>query len=162
VSERALPDALCWHDFAQRAPELAAAARRLLTGADGVAIGFLATSGRDAPHLAPVCPVFSGDGVYVIAVAGTPKARDLRERGGYALHALLAPSDEELQLAGRAREVNDAAERACVHSAVRFAAFGRSDPIFELRIARALWVFWERVGQPDTHAVRRRWRASEG
>ena len=32
-------------------------------------------------------------------------------------------------------------------------------PIFCLDIERALWVHWERVGQPDTRPVRRRWRA---
>jgi hypothetical protein len=69
-------------------------------------------------------------------------------------------SDEEFQIAGRAAEVSGEAERARVHSAVRFASFGRADPIFRLGVARALWAFWERAGQPDTRAVRKRWRAS--
>jgi hypothetical protein len=71
--------------------------------------------------------------------------------------AFLGKNDEELQLAGRASGVLDAGERARVHAAIPFAAFGRSDPIFRLGIERALWVFWERVGQPDTRPVRRRW-----
>jgi len=46
--------------------------------------------------------------------------------------------------------------------AIPFAAFQRSDPIFRLSIDRALWVYWERVGQPNTRPVRRRWRSGQG
>jgi hypothetical protein len=144
--------------FAAAAPEFAAAARRLFVGADGVAIGFLATaSAGGRPHLAPVCPVFCGDALYLVAVARSPKTADLRENGAYALHAFLGANDEELQLAGRAREVESDAERSAVHAAIPFGSFGRTDPIFRLDVERALWVHWERAGQPDTKAVRRRW-----
>ncbi len=148
-----------WAEFATAAPELAEAGRRLLVGSDGIAIGFLATGGASgAPHLAPVCPIFCGDDLFLSAGARTPKAADLRERGHYVLHAFLGADDEELQVAGRAEEVRDEDERAAVHAAIPFPAFRRSDPIFRLSVERCLWVYWERVGQPDTKAVRRRWR----
>lgn len=144
--------------LAAEAPEIAAAARRLLVGADGVAIGFLATVSADArPHLGPVCPVFCDDGLYVVAPAHTPKVGDLRATGRFVLHAFLGENDEELQLAGRAGEVVETAGREAVHAAIPFASFDRSDPIFRLGLERALWVHWERVGQPDTKPVRRRW-----
>jgi hypothetical protein len=147
--------------FAASAPDLAAAARRLFVGADGVAIGFLATASAEGrPHLAPVCPVFCGDDLYVVAAARSPKAADLRERGAFALHAFLGANDEELQLAGAAAEVTHAEERAAVHAAIPFASFDRADPIFRLGVERALWVYWERPGQPDTRAARRRWAAA--
>ena len=146
--------------FEAAAPDFAAAARRLFVGADGVAIGFLATvSARGLPHLSPVCPIFCGEGLYLSAGAHTPKANDLHASGAWVLHAFLAANDEELQLAGRAVEVGDAGERAAVHAAIPFKAFQKSDPIFRLELERALWVFWERVGQPDTRPVRRRWPA---
>lgn len=152
-----------WADFARRDPELAGAARRRLVGEDGVAIGFLATaSGAGVPHLSPVCPVFCGAHLYLSAGTSTPKVRDLRENGAWVLHAFLGENDEELQVAGRSVEVREPAERAAVHEAIPFAAFRREDPIFRLDFERALWVYWERVGQPDTRAVRRRWIASEG
>jgi hypothetical protein len=144
--------------FEAAAPELGAAARRLFVGADGVAIGFLATvSPRGRPHLAPVCPVFCGDDLFVVAASHSPRTADLRTNAAYALHAFLGRSDEELQLGGHAVEIEGAAERAAVHAAVPFAAFSRSDPIFRLDVERALWVYWERAGEPDTKAVRRRW-----
>lgn len=150
-----------WSEFESAAPDFAAAGRRLLVGADGVAIGLLATVGASGrPHLAPVCPIFCGGDLYVSAGAHTPKVADLRATGHYVLHAFLGANDEELQVAGAAREATSESERAAVHAAIPFQAFARTDPIFRLAIERALWVFWERVGQPDTVPVRRRWRAA--
>lgn len=149
-----------WTGFEAEAGEMAEAGRRVLVGNDGVAIAFLATAGasaRPTPHLAPVCPIFAGDGLYVSAAGRSPKVYDLREGGGFALHAFLGANDEEFQVAGRAIEVDDPDERARVHEAIAFPAFDREDPIFRFDIRRALWVYWERVGQPDTKAVRRRW-----
>jgi hypothetical protein len=152
-----------WAEFDRAAPELGAAGRRLLVGADGVAIGFLASVGaRGAPHLSPVCPIFCGADLHLSAGAHTPKVADLRGSGHYVLHALLAANDEEFQVAGHAVEVLDPAERAAVHAAIRFGAFKTSDPIFRLSIERALWVYWERVGQPDTQPIRRRWSSGAG
>jgi hypothetical protein len=152
-----------WSELEVGAPDFGAAGRRLLVGPDGVAIGFLASvRAQGVPHLAPVCPIFCGRDLYVSAGAHTPKAGDLRDPGAYVLHAFLGAHDEEFQIAGRAHEVHDAGERAAVHAAIRFAAFGRADPIFRLSVERALWVSWERPGQPDTKAVRRRWAAPSG
>ena len=75
----------------------AAAARRLLVGDDGVAIAFLATARRDGrPHLSPVCPIFCDADLFLSASERTPKVRDLRDGGGFVLHAFLGEHDEEL------------------------------------------------------------------
>lgn len=146
--------------FERESPELAAAARRLLVGADGVAIGFLATASADAtPHLAPVCPIFCGEAVYLCAAAHSPKVADLRASRRFVLHAFLGRDDEELQLAGEVTEVTGEAERGAVHEAIPFGSFDRSDPIFRLGLARALRVHWERPGEPGARARRERWRA---
>jgi hypothetical protein len=153
--------AVGWAEFERAEPDLAAAGRRLLeVGGNGVAIGWLATVSADGlPHLSPVCPIFGASELYLSAGAATAKVPDLRANGAYVLHAFLGANDEEVQVAGRASEVLEPHERAAVHAAIRFAAFGHDDPIFRLSIERALWVHWERVGQPDTRPVRRRWRA---
>ena len=101
--------------------------------------------------------MFCGDELYLVAAAHSPKTSDLRATGSFVLHAFLGANDEELQLAGRAHEALRAEERAAVHAAIPFASFQRSDPNFRLAFERALWVYWERAGQPDTKAVRRRW-----
>lgn len=147
-----------WAEFERLAPDFAEAARRLLIGSDGVAIAFLATVTRaNTPRLAPVCPIFCGDHVYLSAGARTPKVRDLRAKKVYAIHAFLGKNDEELQFSGASSEVTDARERAAVHEAIPFPAFDERDPIFRLVVERVLWVHWERVGQPDTRAVRKHW-----
>jgi hypothetical protein len=149
-----------WADLEAEAPDLAAAGRRRFIGADGVAIGFLATvSALGTPRLAPVCPIFCGDHLYLCIGARTPKAADLRDRGAYALHAFLGENDEELQVSGTATEVSAAAERAAVHRAIPFKSFHADDPLFRLDLERALWVHWERVGEPGTRPIRRRWAA---
>lgn len=152
-----------WAQFESLAPEFAAAGRRLLVGADGVAIGFLATVGaKSIPKLSPVCPIFSEDHVYISAGAHTPKVAELRAGSAYVIHAFLGANDEEFQVAGQAAEVHDPVERAVVHAAIPFAAFKTTDPLFRLCIERALWVYWERVGQPDTKPIRRRWVTPRG
>jgi hypothetical protein len=149
---------LGWAAFAAAAPELSAAGRRRLVQPDGIAIGFLATaSERGTLRLAPVCPIFCGDHLYLSAGAHTPKAADLRTHGPYVLHAFLGANDEEFQIAGHAALVGDEAERAAVHDAIPFGAFSRTDPIYRFGIARALHVYWENVGKPDTRPIRRRW-----
>ena len=151
-----------WAEFQRLAPDFAGAARRLLIGSDGVAIAFLATvTQANAPRLAPVCPIFCGDHVYLSAGARTPKVRDLREKQVYAIHAFLGENDEEFQFSGTSSEVTDSRERAAVHEAIPFAAFSKRDPIFRLEIERALWVYWERAGRPDTRAIRKRWPLPE-
>ncbi len=149
-----------WAEFEASTSEFAEAGRRLLVGADGVAIAFLATvSAAGSPHLSPVCPIFCGGRLYLSVGARTPKRRGLGDRGAYVLHAFLGENDEEFQIAGRAREVKDDGERAAVHQAIPFPAFQAEDPIFELQVERCLWCWWENAGQPDTRPVRRRWAA---
>src|SRR5262245_65151763 len=91
-----------WSDFERRAPDLAAAGRRLLIGSDGVAIGFLASAAGGRPHLSPVCPIFCSDDLYLSAGSHTPKVADLRSSGGFVLHSFLGANDEEFQIGGRA------------------------------------------------------------
>ena len=153
------PGVASFAGFGRAVADFAEAARRLFVHPDGNAIGFIATvSTAGRPHLCPVCPIFCGEHLYLSAGGHTPKVEDLRDNGEYVLHAFLGENDEEVQLAGRAREVLDHAERSAVHRAIPFAAFDRSDPVFRFDIERAFWVFWERVGQPDTRPIRKRWR----
>ena len=147
-----------WAEFAEAAPEFAAAGARLLTGDDGVSIAFLATARAVGPiHLAPVCPIFCASDLYLSAVTRSPKLRDLRADGRYALHAFLGANDEEFQLRGSASEVGDPGERTRVHDAIPFPSYDPEHPVFRFSIERALWTYWESAGEPGTRAIRRRW-----
>lgn len=150
---------ISWQMFAQRAPTFAEAGTRLFDhGGDGVSIGFLATvTATMKPRLAPVCPIFFGQGIYLSVGAPTPKRADLIERGDYVLHTFLGADDEEFQIAGRAKLVNDQSEHDGVVAAIPFGAYDANDPIFELLIERALWVHWENVGRPGSRPIKQRW-----
>jgi len=97
-----------WSEFAASAPGLAVAGRRLFYQY-GPGLGFLATVRADGgPRLHPVCPVITGDGLYVFVVA-SPKGGDLERDGRYALHALLPDEvEEEFAVSGRAPAVGEA------------------------------------------------------
>ena len=152
-----------WIQLEGQAPELAAAGWRLFHRGGRVAIGFLATVARHgAPRLAPVCPIFANENVYVSVGAHTPKQKDLLWNGRFVLHAFLGTGDEEFQVTGRALEVADPDARAAVLRAIAFGAYSVADPIFLLDLQQGLHVRWENVGQPDTRAIRRRWTASSG
>ena len=132
---------LRWSEFHRAAPEIAAVGRRLLYRPDRGEVAVLATvDRRGAPRVAPVCPVFTDTGLYVLASTGTPKVGHLRRDPRYALHAQVGADDLEFQIAGRARLVVSAAERADVLDAVPFDSFDPEDPIFELLIGSALAV----------------------
>ena len=146
-----------WREFATLAPDFAAAGERLLTQESNVAIGFLATAGRHL-HLAPVCPIFCGAGMYLSVGRTTPKRRDLEQDGRFVLHAFLAANDEEFRVGGRAVLIDAAHERDQVHAAIKFGAFDRDAPIFRLGIDSSMWGYWENVGKPGTRPVRRIWR----
>ncbi len=149
---------LGWKEFAAQNPEISSAGQRLLTGEDGVAIGFLATS-LERPGLSPVCPVFSGGQLYLIAAARSQKVTHLRDNSFYTLHAFLGPEDEEFQISGAAVEVTETTQRENVQNDIPFPSFGVNDPIFELRLDRALWVRWKNFGTPNMQAQRTHWRA---
>ena len=153
--------AVNWARFEADAGPLAGAGKRLLVGEDGIAIAMIATVARDGhPRMAAVCPIFAGDGLYLSAGAKTPKRFDLHNDGRFVLHAFLGENDEEFQISGSAIAVTRAGEIAEVHAATRF-TFQADDPVFHLLLERCLWGYWEKVGQPGTFAVRKRWSCGD-
>ena len=72
-----------WGAFESQAPDLAAfGMERLVT-----APAYLATLRRGGtPRVHPVAPIIGGGRLFVFMEPTSPKGRDLRERGWYALH----------------------------------------------------------------------------
>src|SRR5262245_13273974 len=93
-----------WRELALAAPDLAEAGRRLLFQ-HKVGLAFLATVRRDGgPRLHPVCPVLSGDRLFVLITAESPKRQDLVRDGRYALQSFPEPKpgSDEFYVTGRA------------------------------------------------------------
>src|SRR5262245_4917785 len=103
-----------WREFAAAAPGLARTGRELLMQF-GVGLAFLATMRRDGgPRLHPVCPVLSGERLFVLITPASPKRWDLQRDGRYALQTFPQPKagSDEFYVTGRARLVEDEAARA--------------------------------------------------
>jgi hypothetical protein len=145
-----------WAEFASAEPDLAAIGARLF----GRGIAYLGTvSQAGAPRVHPVTPIFSADSLMISVTDESPKRRDFDRDGRFALHALPGDDDEEFYLTGSVARIDDAARKAAAHHDAIFTPRD-ADPLYELRIEVCLWSRWENVGQPDTHAVRRVWKAS--
>jgi hypothetical protein len=138
-----------WGDFAAAEPALAAfVGDRLLS-----ATGYLATVRADgAPRVHPVTPIITGDGLYLFMEPTSPKGRDLRERGSFALHNGVtdnAGTGGEASVRGRGRPVDDAAMRAKVIEAASYDPADRYI-LFELLVDEARCNGYGDVELPST------------
>ncbi len=98
---------ISWGEFAEREPELARFGAGRLTAAPA----YLATVRKSgAPRVHPVSPIFTAAGLYLFMEPTSPKRRDLRERGWFAMHNGVpdnAGSGGEFWVTGRGFAVDD-------------------------------------------------------
>jgi hypothetical protein len=125
-----------WGEFAAAHPSLAA------FGADclGRRPGYLATMTKDGdPRVHPVTPVIASDHLFLFMEPTSPKGRDLRQRGSFALHNGV-PDDKgtggEFYLSGIATLVEDEALRTIAISSASYKPLERYI-LFELHVAEA-------------------------
>jgi hypothetical protein len=125
-----------WGEFRVEHPALAAfGAERL-----GYAPAYLATVRADgAPRVHPVTPVIGDDHLFLFMEPTSPKGRDLRERGSYALHSAVPDmkgTGGEFRMSGTATLVDDQELRALAVAAASYSPAERYI-LFELHIAEA-------------------------
>ncbi len=134
-----------WAEFASSRPDLAEAGRDLFYQV-GVGLGFLATIRTDGgPRVHPMCPLLDDNGMYAFIVP-SPKQRDLRRDGRYALHSFPCDDNEDAFCAtGTARLVDDPAVRADLsglfvseRASIGVAAPSEGDALFELLVDSCL------------------------
>jgi hypothetical protein len=98
-----------WSEFAAAAPELAEHARRLFHRTETGEALLVTVRGDDLPRIHPIYLAVLEDRL-VAFITPSPKAIDLLTDGRYALHNHQDPdAPDEIQLRGRAHEVDDAA-----------------------------------------------------
>src|SRR4051812_24760240 len=106
-----------WGAFAAAEPAMAAFVADRLRAAPS----YLATvRASGAPRVHPVTPVLSADGLYLFMEPTSPKGRDLRERGAYAMHNGVpddAGTGGEAAVRGSGRPVDDPAVRTAAVAA---------------------------------------------
>ena len=145
-----------WAEFADSAPRLEAAGRRLIGRAEG-GTAFLATvRGDGLPRINPVTVEIVEGRLVSFVIVDSAKFDDLTADGRYALHAYQDPAEpNEFQVRGRALEVTDRALRAAAVASWRFEA-DDSYRLFEFSIEQA--VLGERATADDWPPVYSSWR----
>ena len=147
---------LRWSAFAAAEPELAAFGEERLRAAPA----YLATVRADgSPRVHPFTPIFGAGGLYLFMEPTSPKGRDLRERGSFAIHNGVPDSDGaggEFWIAGRGGPVEDDETRAEV---ARAASYDPDDRyvLFELFVSEARCNGYGDVSLPPTT----RWMAAD-
>ena len=146
---------MTWGEFAGAEPELAA------FGADrlGIPPAYLATVRKSrGPRVHPVTPIITAEGLFLFMEPTSPKGRDLREHGWYALHNGVPDtkgSGGEFFVSGTGIAIEDegmwasVAEEASYDPAARYV-------LFELKIAEARCNGYGDVPLP----AQRRWSAA--
>ena len=143
-----------WGEFASAEPALASFGADRLAGPPA----YLAIVRDDwTPRVHPVTPVVAQDGLFVFMEPTSPKGRDLRERGRFALHNGVPDTEGsggEFSVSGTGRLVDDPAIRAI---AERAASYGPAAKyvLFELLLEEARCNGYGDVEIPE----HRRWRA---
>jgi hypothetical protein len=96
-----------WLAFTQQEPQMSATGKSLLYQ-HGVGLAFLATIRPDGrPRVHQMCPLISDDGLLAFIVP-SPKQRDLKRSGAYALHSFPCPDNEDaFDVTGQAALVSD-------------------------------------------------------
>jgi len=147
-----LPHTIGWGEFAEREPELA----RFGAGRLAAAPAYLATVRRSgAPRVHPVTPVVTADGLFLFMEPASPKGRDLRERGWFALHNGVpddAGSGGEFGVSGRGLAVDDPGTWDQVAAAASYTPV-EEHVLFELRLSEVRCHGYGDVPLPAT----RRW-----
>lgn len=142
-----------WAEFAADAPELATYVQARLTGAPA----YLATIRPDGgPRVHPITAIVGDEALYVFMFDTSPKGKDLRRDGRYALHCTVenhSGGGGEVIVRGEAVLVDDAATRA---KAAEAASYSPRDAyiLFQLDIRYVLVTTYEN-GEP----IRQRWQA---
>jgi hypothetical protein len=145
---------ITWGEFALAEAELAAfGAERL-----GARPAYLSTVGRNGtPRVHPVTPIITEDGLFLFMEPTSPKGRDLREGGWYALHNGVPDmhgTGGEFYVSGKGFVVEDAAVRALAAQGADYVPAERY-VLFELKLNEARCNGYGDVDLP----AHRRWAA---
>jgi hypothetical protein len=154
LTDMGWPRTIGWAEFAKREPELARFGAGRLTEAPA----YLATVRRSgSPRVHPVTPIISPLGLFLFMEPTSPKGRDLRERGWFALHNGVpdnAGSGGEFNVSGRGLAVDDPDMWSHVADAASYTPADRYI-LFELQLSEARCHGYGDVPLPST----RKWSA---
>jgi hypothetical protein len=143
---------MSWKEFEEDYPQLASLGFEKLNRK----IVYLAILKKDgSPRLHPVTPFIGNGMLFMFTEPSSPKIRDLRQDGRYALHCSVSREGPliEFLVSGNAEEISDLIVRAQAESIAAAPVVNDSYVLFEFQVKRVLVVEYD----DERKKVIRRW-----
>jgi len=143
---------MSWKEFEEDSPQLASLGYERLNRK----IAYLAILKKDgSPRLHPVTPFIENGMLFMFTEPSSPKIRDLRRDGRYALHCSVNREGPlvEFLVSGNAEEISDLIVRAQAESIAAAPVVNDSYVLFEFQVKRVLMVEYDE----EKKRVVRRW-----
>ena len=149
LADMAVHQTISWGEFAKHEPELASFGAGRLTAAPA----YLATLRRSgSPRIHPVTPIFTAVGLYLFMEPTSPKGRDLRDQGWFALHNGVpdnAGTGGEFNVSGLGFAIDDSGMWSHVADAASYTPLDRYI-LFEMQLSEARCHGYGDVPLPST------------
>jgi hypothetical protein len=148
---------MSWKEFEEESPELASLGFEKLNRK----IVYLAMIKKDgSPRLHPITPFIENGMLFMFTEPSSPKIRDLRRDGRYAMHCSVSREGPliEYLISGNAEEISDSIVRKQAESIAAAPVVNDSYVLFEFRVKRVLVVGYDE----EKNKVIRHWSAKEG
>jgi hypothetical protein len=148
---------MSWKTFEENCPELAT------LGFDRLhkKIGYLALLNKDgSPRLHPITPFIGNGMLFMFTEPTSPKIRDLRRDGRYALHCSVSREGVliEYMVYGNAEVVSDPSVRANAEKVAASPVITDSYVLFDFQVERVLVVEYDE----ERKKLVRRWQRVQG
>ena len=144
---------MSWKEFEEESPELASLGFEKLNRK----IAFLAMIKKDgSPRLHPVTPFIENGMLFMFTEPSSPKIRDLRRDGRYAMHCSVSREGPliEFLVSGNAEEISDSIVREQAENIAAVPVVDDSYALFEFQVKRVLVVEYDE----ERKKVVRLWR----
>jgi len=144
---------MSWKEFEEESPELASLGIEKLNRK----IVFLAMIKMDgSPRLHPVTPFIENGMLFMFTEPSSPKIRDLRRDGRYAMHCSVSREGPliEFLVSGNAEEISDSIVREQAENIAAVPVVDDSYALFEFQVKRVLVVEYDE----ERKKVVRLWR----
>lgn len=148
---------MSWSIFEENSPELARLAYEKLNRK----IAYLATLKKDgAPRLHPVTPFIGSGMLFIFTEPSSPKIRDLRRDGRYAMHCTVDRQGPlvEILVSGEAVVISDPFVRERAESIAASPVVIDSYVLFEFQVKSVLVVAYDEERKPVVHRWNSNWR----
>ncbi|MBN1876974.1 MAG: pyridoxamine 5'-phosphate oxidase family protein [Anaerolineae bacterium] len=143
---------MSWKEFEEQAPEMASLGIERLNRK----VAYLAILKKDgSPQLHPVRPFIGNGMVFMFTEPSSPKVRDLRRDGRYALHCSVDRKEDEplieFLISGTAKIISDSVVRAEAEDIIAPSVVTNDYALFEFQVDYVLAIEYDHDGKRIVH-----------